>query len=305
MKQLRQIDILTILVITIWGILRREVTVFYIIYLFWFQEAIRTLVDFIYLLLHKKTLADRKLLLAQAFGAGFLLFIYLVFIVLLFGFMLNWEQSELLGANARMLFFQNTFFNVNILLFLIEYTYFRIKVEDNNLQIQTFNRRHIILHISIIVGAFIQLVVVQHYDMTGLWGSVAVIAPFLLLKIWIDKSENNRHEVTNKTLVPWGINAERNRTRNKKMKITKNDILFTLALVFALWFTATGIFWVYWTALFVAYPFGIASLFIWQNIRKDGRKRNAIIPVILIAGLLLSLGMLLPSLINRLGIDCC
>ncbi|WP_140937426.1 hypothetical protein [Sphingobacterium lumbrici] len=83
------------------------------------------------------------------------------------------------------------------------------------------------------------------------------------------------------------------------MKIAKNDILFTLALVFALWFTTTGIFWVYWAALFVAYPFGIASLFIWQNIKNDGKKRNKIIPIVLIIGLLCSIGMLAWIYIQR------
>ena len=83
------------------------------------------------------------------------------------------------------------------------------------------------------------------------------------------------------------------------MKLKKTDILFSVAVLFALWFMATGIFWVYWFALIFAYPFGIASLAIWFCIRKDGRKRNKAIPIILIAGLLLSLAMLLPMIMNR------
>ncbi len=68
--------------------------------------------------------------------------------------------------------------------------------------------------------------------------------------------------------------------------------------VFALWFTIAGVFWVYWFALIFAYPFGVASLMIWFYIRKDGRRRNRIIPVLLIAGLVLSLLMLAPWIIN-------
>jgi hypothetical protein len=83
------------------------------------------------------------------------------------------------------------------------------------------------------------------------------------------------------------------------MNSTKNDLLFWLAILFALCFMAGGIFWVYWFALFFAYPFGIASLAIWLCIRKDGRKRNKAIPIILIAGLLLSLSMLFPMIVNR------
>ncbi|HRN49452.1 MAG TPA: hypothetical protein PKW69_15580 [Niabella sp.] len=78
------------------------------------------------------------------------------------------------------------------------------------------------------------------------------------------------------------------------MKISKNDILFTLATFFALWFSAVGIIWFYWVALFCAYPF-----LIWRNIRKDGKKRNIAIPIILIIGLLSSLGFLTYILISK------
>ncbi len=83
------------------------------------------------------------------------------------------------------------------------------------------------------------------------------------------------------------------------MKLTKSNVLFSIAILLALCFTAGGIFWVYWFALIIAYPLGIASLLIWFYIRKDGRKRNRAIPAILIAGLLLSLSMLLPMIVNR------
>lgn len=89
------------------------------------------------------------------------------------------------------------------------------------------------------------------------------------------------------------------------MKITKSGTRFIIALLFAVWFMAGGIFWVYWFALIFAYPFGIASLALWLYLKKDGRKRNRAIPIILIAGLLLSLSMLLPWIMNRWSVDCC
>lgn len=76
------------------------------------------------------------------------------------------------------------------------------------------------------------------------------------------------------------------------MKSAKNNFLFILALLLAIWCAVAGIFWIYWFALYGAYPFGIASFLIWWNIRKDGKKRNMFIPIILIIGLLLSLGEL-------------
>lgn len=80
--------------------------------------------------------------------------------------------------------------------------------------------------------------------------------------------------------------------------MTINNILFVLAIVFAFWFAVIGIFWVYWMALYIAYPFGVVSFFIWKNIKKDGRKWNTVIPVLLLIGLVFSLAMLMLPLLG-------
>ncbi|MBS1759125.1 MAG: hypothetical protein JST23_03295 [Bacteroidetes bacterium] len=77
------------------------------------------------------------------------------------------------------------------------------------------------------------------------------------------------------------------------MKTRTSDILFIAAIIFALWFAAAGWVWVYYANIIYALPFGIAALFIWLKLKKDGRKRNKVIPAILITGLLFSLGWLL------------
>ncbi|MBX2931041.1 MAG: hypothetical protein KF781_03715 [Chitinophagaceae bacterium] len=79
----------------------------------------------------------------------------------------------------------------------------------------------------------------------------------------------------------------------------KNDILFFIAIILALWFTVTGIFWVYWFAVIFAYPAGIASFFIWQTIKKDNKKRNKLIPFMLTIGLIASLAFLAYILIGN------
>ncbi len=45
MKRLLQVDFLTMMLFTSWGLLNGSVTVFYIIYLFLLQEVIRTIID--------------------------------------------------------------------------------------------------------------------------------------------------------------------------------------------------------------------------------------------------------------------
>lgn len=79
----------------------------------------------------------------------------------------------------------------------------------------------------------------------------------------------------------------------------KDDWLFVVALLFAVWFLATGIFWVYWAALYISFPAGLVAFIIWKNIKKDARPRNNAILVILICGLLISLATLAIIVFNN------
>lgn len=188
------LETLIFLFITLLGVINNEVTVFYIIYLFWFQEFVRTVVDSMYLLNRRKKLREKMAFVKASSGNFFILYVYLIFIIVLFGLMLNWNNHELLGKNVLVLMFRNVYFNTNILLFLAEYAYFRSKTDNKELQLHIFNRRHIILHISIIVGAFIQLAFIPNYNIDNTWGSILVVLPFLLLKIFLDTNlkGNNR-----------------------------------------------------------------------------------------------------------------
>jgi len=78
------------------------------------------------------------------------------------------------------------------------------------------------------------------------------------------------------------------------MSITKGDILFSLALILAIWFIWTGMVWTYAAALVIAYPAGLISLGLWKIGRKTDSKskRYKTIPILLIIGLALSLSVL-------------
>ena len=78
------------------------------------------------------------------------------------------------------------------------------------------------------------------------------------------------------------------------MKVSKGDIMFTLALILAIWFAFVGTVWVYWMALIFGYPAGLISLGLWNVGRKTDQKpkRYKIIPIVLGFGLLLSLSVL-------------
>jgi hypothetical protein len=76
---------------------------------------------------------------------------------------------------------------------------------------------------------------------------------------------------------------------SNKFRLKKNDILFWLGIVTAIWFAWTGMVWTYWAALVIAYPVGFVSLFIWIRIKNENKPRTKIIPIVLVIGLILSL----------------
>lgn len=188
LRKINRLDTFFLFFITIGALLNQQVSVFYIVYLFWFQELLRTIINFAFAL----RFDNRKNLFSRFIGSLFPLFIYFVFIIILFGFMLNWNNQDLLFLNLRIMFFKNLFFNLNLIIFgaeIILYSFFNRNeiIFSDNLQI--FSPRHLILHISIIFGAVIQLLIVKKYDNfftpENLWGSVLVILPFLLLRLFV------------------------------------------------------------------------------------------------------------------------
>jgi hypothetical protein len=83
------------------------------------------------------------------------------------------------------------------------------------------------------------------------------------------------------------------------MAVAKNDILFWISLLFAIWYALFGMIWVYWAALYIAYPIGALSFLLWKLIENDNKKRNKLIPVILIIGTLISLAFLIGLLLTN------
>ena len=189
-KYFHTIEILTFLLLTIWGVVQGQVTVFYIIYFFWFQLLIRTIIDIVYARKYGES-NGKKPSPALIFGCMFVYFCYLLLIIVFFGVMLNFNNQDLVIINLRTLVLRNLSFDLNIMLFAVQYAVYRRNIGNKDLQIALFDRGHLILHISIILGAFIQMQFVKkHPDFfsgNDLWGSVLVVLPFLLLKLLIDR----------------------------------------------------------------------------------------------------------------------
>ncbi len=171
--------------------LNGQTTVFYLIYFFWWNEVLRIIIDKLFykrnpyaILLNPNNVG----IFASIIQMG----IYFVFIVVFFGFLANWNNTELLMINMNILFFQNLFFNINLILVAAERIYlhkFRLLLK---VSFGSFTPNMIVLHISIILGAVIMLFVVRNFPdvftPTNFWGSVIIILPFLLLKLFISHS---------------------------------------------------------------------------------------------------------------------
>jgi len=81
------------------------------------------------------------------------------------------------------------------------------------------------------------------------------------------------------------------------MTIKKEDLLFWLGILTAIWFAWTGMVWTYWAVLIIAYPIGAVSFLIWTKIKSENKPRTKYILIILGIGLILSISTLIYLLI--------
>lgn len=121
----------------------------------------------------------------------FLMGIYWVFLVVFFGFIANWENQELTILNFQILFFQNWFFNANLIFVLLERLYLHHREEPLEISFGGFTPSMILLHVSIILGGILMFFVVKNYPdfftPENLWGNLLILSPFLLLRMIFQK----------------------------------------------------------------------------------------------------------------------
>lgn len=185
LKHHKQWDLLIFLFLTGFSILNGQTTVFYILYLFWWYEWLRIIVDkFAYKknpnAVFQKTQGDSLL------HSVIPMLIYLVFIIVFFGIIANWQNKEITIINAGILTFHNLFFNLNLVFILFERLVLHWTKQPLQVSFGAFTSNMIILHISIVLGALLMFFVIRKYPQIfvpeNLWGSVIIISPFLLLR---------------------------------------------------------------------------------------------------------------------------
>lgn len=179
-------------IITIISIFEKETTVFYILYLFWCDELIRTLSDGCNYIFRKKSIQNSIKYISNVKSRFFLLFVYLVFLIVVFGLMMDWKNSDLIIHNLSVLFLKNTFFNFTIITFVLREIYFFM---HNKTQLEAkslFSSGIIILHISIVLGILFWAISTQKVEIFKEYATIISIVPFLILKLFFEiKTVNN------------------------------------------------------------------------------------------------------------------
>lgn len=190
LQHYRQWDFILFMVLTLLSVVSGQSTVFYLLYFFWWNALIRLLVDRIYYKRNKNAVFENGC--TNQFGHGlFLMGIYWVFLVVVFGFIAVSANADIMIANMGVLFFQNWFFNANLIFVLVERLYLHKTQQPLKISFDAFNPNTIVLHVSIIVGAVLMFFVVRNYPEIftpkNQWGSVLIISPFLLLQMLMQK----------------------------------------------------------------------------------------------------------------------
>lgn len=165
----------------------QEITIFYVIYVFWWDEIIKTGFDFLRSRFKKNEIKDLHAYKATISSRFFMLFIYIVFIIVCFGFIIEWNTRESIYKNAQILLFQNVYFNISILSFTARelYVYSNSAIIINTPR-NTMSNGIITLHISIIFGLLLWAVASKRLGSLPVsieeYSTALAIAPFLIIK---------------------------------------------------------------------------------------------------------------------------
>lgn len=198
-----QWDFLIFTVLTLLSVVNGQSTVFYLLYFFWWNELIRLVVDRLCYKRNKNAVYEitRN---SRFFESLFLMGIYWLFLVVIFGFIAASDSTEIIIANMQVLVFHNWFFNINLLFVLLERWYLHRTQQPIQAYFDAFNPNTIVLHVSIIVGAVLMFFVVRNYPEIftpeNRWGSALIIFPFVLLRGLMQKltaSDNVIHKQNN------------------------------------------------------------------------------------------------------------
>lgn len=179
-------DIFVFTGFTLLAILFGQVTVFYLIYFFWWTELITISIDRFFILRNPNALFKGENIRWGIWGSYFMMAIYWVFIIIIFLALAPTHDDDIM-INAGVLTFRNIFFNLNLLYILIQRVRLHLSHQPIDVYYGGFTPNAIVLHGSVVVGAVLVFFVIREYpeffNTGNRFGSVLLALPFLLIKI--------------------------------------------------------------------------------------------------------------------------
>ena len=149
----------------IYSVIYQQSSIFFIVYLFWFDEVIRSISAFIQVKMYHEneinTSLTKKLAISNIKSRFFFLFVYAVFIVIAFGIFFHLSKTDIqpLYRNLQILLFRDMAFNVCLMIAVVrEVLQIRMVSLNRNAQIPSFSAMSgnlLTLHLSIILGGFL------------------------------------------------------------------------------------------------------------------------------------------------------
>lgn len=187
------IDILSLLVftaLTIAALVVQEITIFYVIYIFWWEEFIKTIFTSFKYYFRKNEIEDSKSYKVEFQARFFMLFIYLVFIIVCFGLIMDWASQEIISTNFEIFLFQNLYFNISLISFIGRELYVFSNKKNPIQSTSAFSSGTITLHVSIILGILLWAVATKKLGSLPLsleaHSTILAIVPFILIKFLFD-----------------------------------------------------------------------------------------------------------------------
>ncbi len=183
-------------ILTCVAVATKQITIFYVIYVFWWDEIIKTVFDKLRFIFRKNEIADQETYRANVGTRFFMLALYAVFIIVCFGFIIDWGNTDAIVKNAQVLLFRNIYFNISLLSFIGRemYVYSNKKIQNNNPARTVMSNGIITLHVSIIIGILLWALASKKFGVAmpvslEAYSAILAIVPFLIIKFLFDWSE--------------------------------------------------------------------------------------------------------------------
>lgn len=180
-------------VLTTFWVFTGKANLFFLIYIFWWDEFIKTIFAFFNRTFRKKQIENLIVFSTMLKERFFMLFVYFIFIVVIFAFILSFASNNFQKnyITFEVLFFRNWGFNLSLLFIICkEIVQYKMidkteKITDKNLSFGAL----IVLHVSIILGVLLWTLASGKFaifDGVGENADKFIILPFILIKFFFD-----------------------------------------------------------------------------------------------------------------------